>query len=359
MNPEPIKKILVIQQKMIGDVLISSILCSHLKTLYPSAELHYAIHQSTKAVVQGHPDIDQFILSPPKPSFREWRKLCAQIRAQRYDLIVDTYGKLESLRMILGSGAPRVYGHKKWFSALAYTSTSEPSNRVYTIAGNAIEDRLRLIYPESVIQEKALEFRPKIYLAADEISWAKDLLAQHKLNQGQTLAMVSILGSSLDKSLPAQTMAQIITTIAQQHNTHILLNYLPSQKNSVDEILSLVPKTQQANIHPEAYGKSLREFIALLSQVNYLVGNEGGAVNMAKALDIPTFTLFSPWINKAAWNSFDDGQTHVGLHLKDFNPELFAGQSNKEIRKKYGAFYADFKFDLFAGQLHKFCQTHS
>lgn len=359
MNQKPITKILVIQQKMIGDVLISSILCSHLKAMFPQAQLHYAIHQGTKAVVQGHPDIDQFILSTPEPSFRQWRKLRAQIRAQRYDLIVDAYGKLESLRMILGSGAPRVYGHKKWFSALAYTKTSRPCNRVYTIAGNAIEDRLRLIYPESEIHKKALEFRPKIYLNSAEISWAKDLLAQHKLNQGQTLAMVSVLGSSLDKSLPAQTMAQIITTIAQQRNTHILLNYLPSQKNSVDEILALVPKTQQANLHPEIYGKNLREFLALLSQVNYLVGNEGGAVNMAKALEIPTFTLFSPWINKSAWNSFEDGRTHIGLHLKDFKPEQFAGQSNKEVRKKYREFYAAFNFDLFAEQLDKFCQAHS
>lgn len=359
MNPKPIKKILVIQQKMIGDVLISSLLCSHFKVLYPQAQVHYAIHQGTQAVVQGHPDIDQFILSTPKKSWNQWRKLINQIKKEQYDLILDAYGKLESLMMILPSGAPRVYGHKKWFSLLAYSRTSKPSSQVYTHAGNAIEDRLRLIYPESEIRVKAQEFRPKIYLTPEEISWAKEIIDAHNLDRAKTLVMVSVLGSSIDKSLPAQTMAQILTTLAQQPNTHILLNYMPHQKQSVEAILALVPEKNRGCVHPEVYGQNLREFLALLSQMNYLVGNEGGAVNMAKALNIPTFTLFSPWINKAAWNSFDDGQIHIGLHLKDFTPDLFQGFSNKEVRKNHQQFYKAFTFELFAPLLNSFCLRHS
>ncbi len=359
MNTDTVKKILVIQQKMIGDVLISSVLCSHLKTMFPKAEVHYGIHSGTKDVVQGHPDINALMLSSPKNSLRDWQRLRTKIRAERYDLIVDAYGKLESMMMILGSRSQRIRGHKKWFSPMVYTSTSIPSGRVYTIAGNAIEDRLRLIYTEEKIQEKALEFRPKIYLSQEEISWAKEVLQKHELNHDQTLVMVSVLGSSLDKSLPAKTMAEILSVLAQRPNTQILLNYTPNQKQSVDEILDLVPLKHHSRLHPEVYGQNLREFLALLSQVNYLVGNEGGAVNMAKALDIPTFTLFSPWINKSAWNSFDDGHTHVGLHLKDFVPKAFEGLSNKAIRKDHKNFYAAFEFELFATQLDRFCQTHS
>jgi heptosyltransferase-2 len=359
MSSAVVKKILVIQQKMIGDVLISSVLCSHLKSMFPEAEVHYGIHSATKAVVQDHPDIHEFILSPTKKSLSDWQELRSKIRAQQYDLIVDAYGKLESMIMILGSRSQRIQGHKKWFSPLVYTSTSKPSGRVYTIAGNAIEDRLRLIYPEEKIQQKALEFRPKIYLSPEEISWAKEVLQKHDLNQGKTLVMVSVLGSSLDKSLPGRTMAQILTALAQRPNTQILLNYIPKQRRSVDEILDLVPSNHRSRIHPEVYGHNLREFLALLSQVNCLVGNEGGAVNMAKALDIPTFTLFSPWINKSAWNSFDDGHTHLGLHLKDFKPEAFKGLSNKAIRKDYKNFYTAFEFELFAKQLDRFCQAHS
>lgn len=359
MNPKSIKKILVIQQKMIGDVLISSVLCSHLKTIHSQAEIHYAIHEGTQPVVAGHPDIDQFILSTPKMSWNQWRKFIGQIRRANYDLIIDAYGKIESLFIILGAQAPMVHGHKKWFSKVVYTQISTPNSRVYTLAGNALEDRLRLIYQESEIAQKALKFKPKIHLTDQEIKWAKDLLKKNKLNKDINLVMVSVLGSSAEKSLPQSTMAQILEVLAQQPKTHILLNYIPSQLDEVQDILSILPTQYHSQLHQEIYGRNLREFLALLSQVDYLVGNEGGAVNMAKALDIPTFTLFSPWINKSAWNNYADQYTHMGLHLKDYRPELFKGRSNKEIRQDYQRYYQSFKFDLFSATLNSFCQKHS
>ena len=91
-------------------------------------------------------------------------------------------------------------------------------------------------------------------------------------------------------------MAQILTTLTQQQpNTHILLKlYAPSKAVRRGHYSLWSQKKNRVCVHPEVYGQNLREFLALLSQMNYLVGNEGGAVNMAKALNIPTFTLFFP-----------------------------------------------------------------
>ncbi len=46
-------KILVIQQKMIGDVLTSSILFEALRLKYPNAQLDYLINEHTFPVVQN------------------------------------------------------------------------------------------------------------------------------------------------------------------------------------------------------------------------------------------------------------------------------------------------------------------
>ena len=358
MKPNSSMKILVIQQKMIGDVLISSLLCQHLKFLHPQSEIHYAIHSNTQGVVQLNPHIDRLIISTPDKNVQQWIALIRALRKTQYDLVVDAYGKVESLIMCRFSRAKAIYGHKKWFGPLIYTKTSVPSPKVYTQAGNAIEDRLRLIYPEEQIAENAMLYRPHIHMSQEETQWAKKLLKTKGLNTGETLIMVSVLGSAEDKSLPKSTMAEILSVLAQRPKTQLLLNYLPSQKTEVNRILSLVPAALMQKIHPEVYGKSLRQFLALLSQVNCLIGNEGGAVNMAKALNLPTFTLFSPWIHKAAWNSYDDGETHVGLHLKDFKPERFKDKTTLEIRQEFQAFYRDFKLDLFLNQMIAFCDRH-
>jgi heptosyltransferase-2 len=40
-------KILIIQQKMIGDVLVSSIICNNLRRAYPDAQIDYLVYEST------------------------------------------------------------------------------------------------------------------------------------------------------------------------------------------------------------------------------------------------------------------------------------------------------------------------
>jgi heptosyltransferase-2 len=51
-------KILVIQQKMIGDVLVSSLICENLKRSYPNSEVHYLINRFTIPVIENNPYVD-------------------------------------------------------------------------------------------------------------------------------------------------------------------------------------------------------------------------------------------------------------------------------------------------------------
>ena len=59
-------KILVIQQKMIGDVLASTVICEQLKNHLSNVEIHYVINEHIFPVVEHHPAIDKIILFTPK-----------------------------------------------------------------------------------------------------------------------------------------------------------------------------------------------------------------------------------------------------------------------------------------------------
>ena len=63
---------------------------------------------------------------------------------------------------------------------------------------------------------------------------------------------------------------------------------------------------------------------------------------MAKALDVPTFAIFSPQITKAAWSSFE-GSNNYSVHLHDYYPE------------KHN--YDDFKPQLFLEKLKDFVES--
>ena len=89
-------KILVVQQKMIGDVLISSMICENLKKAYPHAQVDYLVNTFTTPVLENNPYIDNLILFEDqfRSNYLAFFKFLLQIRKKKYDLVIDPYGKL-------------------------------------------------------------------------------------------------------------------------------------------------------------------------------------------------------------------------------------------------------------------------
>ena len=89
-----------------------------------------------------------------------------------------------------------------------------------------------------------------------------------------------------------------------------------------------------------------------------IIGNDGGAINMAKALNKPSFIIFSPWIDKKGWATFEDGIKHVSVHLNEFKPKMFVLKTDKEIKRNYVSLYEEFKPDLFLKQIKDFLRAN-
>lgn len=348
-------KILVIQQKMIGDVLVSAILFEKLKKKYPNAELDYLINTNTIAVVEGNPFIDNIIEF--KSEFRESKialyGFLKLIRSKKYDLVVDAYGKLESNLVTAFSGAEKKISFYKKYTSFLYTKTVVRKQHVHTNAGNAIENRLRLIFEENEIEHNIV--KPKIFLSTTEKDNAKKILKENSIASSKTLVMISVLGSSLNKTFPFEYMATLIDEVVAHTDANILFNYIPNQKDDAMTIYNLTKSKTQKNIHMNVFGNSLRAFLGLLSCCDMLIGNEGGAVNMAKALNVKTFTVFSPWIKKEAWNMFEDGDNHVSVHLNDFKPNFYINKKHyKGLKNNSKELYMEFIPDLIIPKLTRF-----
>jgi heptosyltransferase-2 len=72
---------------MIGDVLVSSIICNNLRRAYPDAQIDYLVYESTTPVLEGNPNIDTIIRFEEKHRKRKKNlNLALEIRANKYDL---------------------------------------------------------------------------------------------------------------------------------------------------------------------------------------------------------------------------------------------------------------------------------
>lgn len=348
-------KILVIQQKMIGDVLTTSILFEALKEKFKTAELHYLINTHTFPVIENNPFIDKIIYFTPKIEENKWNliALIKLVRRNKYDVVIDVYGKLSSYLITSFSGAKLKIGYFKKQTSFLY---SHPIIRLKQPINNeslAIENRMRLLEP---LEISFKNISPKIYLQQSEIDKSEKLLHSFSVDTTKPLFMIAVLGSHPKKTYPAEYMAKLLDLIVQERpNAQLLFNYIPKQIDQAKEIFNLCNPETQKQIFIDLYGKSIREFIAITFHCNALIGNEGGAVNMAKGIHIPTFIIFNPSLNKANWFGDVEYGNNEAVHLSDYIPykknDLELAKQNPEL------YYQKFKPTFIEPKLSQFLRN--
>ncbi|AGC75509.1 putative ADP-heptose:LPS heptosyltransferase [Nonlabens dokdonensis DSW-6] len=340
---------------MLGDVLTSTIIADQLKTTYPDAHLDYLIVSHAEALVAHHPAIDGLI----KVSKLDFEKmsfiisLSRKLKQNKYDLLIDAYGKNNSALLSFLSGAKQRIGYKKWFSTFAYTTAvkNEPDKSIYK-TGVALGSRMLLTQP--LTEQVNWHLKPKIYLTKTEKEEGKNWIENSGIDLNKPLTMVSVLGSSEIKTLPYNTMAKILDEFVAQTKSQLLFNYIPNQKEAALAIYNACLPSTQKYIFIDAFAPSIRDFLKVLYHCDSIIGNEGGAINMGKALDISTFTIFSPWINKSSWNVGEDGKKHISVHLKDFKPNLYKEKPLKKLKPKALELYQKFEAEMVFTELEKF-----
>lgn len=345
-------KVLVIQQKMIGDVLTSSILCEAIKKKYPSAELHYLVNSHTVPVVENNPFIDELVLfsSEMEQSKLQFYRFLKEIRKAKYDVVIDVYGKISSNLMSYFSKAPKRISYHKKHTAFLYTQTLERLKKPEHNCSLAIENRLKLL---EFLEIPFQEITPKIYLTQAEIASAEAYVTTSNINLKKPLFMVSVLGSSEAKTYPLDYMASLLDSlVAENKEAQFLFNYIPKQEKEAREVYEHCLSITQKRIFFSVFGKSLREFLAITSHCDAMIGNEGGAINMAKALNIPTFTIFSPSLKMQNWFGKKENKNHKAVHLSEYIP--YQEEDFVAAKKKPSKYYLKFTPTFIVQPLHDF-----
>ncbi len=350
------KKILVIQNKRIGDVLISSVIANNIKKVFPESEVTYFVYEYTAGVLENNPNIDRIIAVKEKElkSYSKLFQTISKIKKEEYDIIFDPYSKLQSRLICLFSGAQYRIGLKRAHKDLKLPFYTHPvshlENRTQN-CGKAIEDRINMI--TSVFELKEPEYDPKIFLTEAEKQYSRIDSLQ------KPVIMMGILGSTPQKSLPYEYIVEIIDYITEHYGGTILFNYAPNQTEEAMAVFKMCKN--QSRINLTIYENSIRGFIQLMNKCDLLVSNEGGSVHITKALDKPTFTIYSPYVNKEHWCSFEDGDRHDSIHLLEEKPDLFSGftlEKRRDIEEDPKSLYKQLTPSLILSKLKPFLEHH-
>jgi ADP-heptose:LPS heptosyltransferase len=86
------ERILVLQLRRLGDVLLTTPLVRALHHLFPQASIDFLTVPSNHVVLAGNPHLRRAWSYPPRASFIRVLALAGTLRRERYDLSVDTLG---------------------------------------------------------------------------------------------------------------------------------------------------------------------------------------------------------------------------------------------------------------------------
>ncbi|GET30905.1 glycosyltransferase family 9 protein [Prolixibacter sp. SD074] len=333
-------KILVIQQKRIGDVLLGTVICNQLRRMYPEAQIDYMVYAFTREMAENNPNIDNIIVfNDSDRKVGNLLKFAWKIRKAKYDIVIDAYTKMDSWVTTRLSGAKKRISYKKLGRGLYYNILVDKNSRPASIAGPVIEQRLALLEP---LKKDNIEYdpHPRLYLTDEEKEEGKQLLQKAGVDLTKKVIVAGIYGSVENKTYPEDYMLKVMKYLMSEYPVQIILNYFPNQKDAANAFAEKLGYADR--VFTGLTGKSLRELARIVTHADAYIGNDCGHTNLAKALEISTFTIFSPFISRESWGIFDDGKKNLSVHLNDFKPELIQGKSYKLLKQESSALYRYF-----------------
>jgi ADP-heptose:LPS heptosyltransferase len=99
------KKILLIRLSSLGDIIFNIPLANVLKR--SGYEVHWIVGPKGIDVLKGNPCVDKIIYIPKKLNLKECFDVIKQLRAEKYDIAIDTHGLLKSAIFTMFCGAKR------------------------------------------------------------------------------------------------------------------------------------------------------------------------------------------------------------------------------------------------------------
>jgi ADP-heptose:LPS heptosyltransferase len=274
-------RVLVIQLKRVGDVLLCTPLLRALRADWPERRIAFLTEAPNAPLLRGNPNCDAVLTIPPSMGPADWVALRAAVRGEQPGIVVDLSGTPRSCMITWLSGAPvrvgfRVRRPRSWVYNIAET----PDRNKYTV-----DRRLDLL---RAIGIEGRGFATELYLAAEERREAERLLRTAGFPGDVPLLGFAPTSRKNEKRWSPEGFASLAIWAREELHAEILLLRGPGEGEQEDEIRRILP------FHvPRLEGTPpLRVLAALIERCRVLVANDGGAKHMAASLGVRTVTVF-------------------------------------------------------------------
>ena len=280
-DPASVGSVLVIRPRFVGDVCLSTPVLTNLRRLAPQAALHYLTEEESAPLLVDDPRLARLWTSSRKAGALDQARLAGDLRAQKFDVVLDLFCNPRTALWTALSGARwRVgYPHKKLRSA-AYNVPVRPTEK------SAIEFHLASL--RALGWETRYEL-PEITLAPAELLAARNHLAERGVTAG-----AAMIGFHPGARWPTRrwgaedfsALGRIF--LAERPRDWLLVFAGPGEEELARGIALGVGSPRALAITDVA----LRRFAALAQLCRAFVAGDTGPTHVAVAVGTPTVGIF-------------------------------------------------------------------
>ena len=298
------RRILIILNGAIGDVVRALPLLGRIRRGFPDAHIAWAIEPKSAPILEGHPWLDETILYDRRRAPWTFAPFLRRVREGRFDLAIDLQRHLKSGIISIVSGAKDRLGfsaaNTKELNHLFSTRRIEPQP----------EMRLKLLQYQAFGDALGLPSAPiefGLAASADERERAANLL-----REAPRPRLGVILGSSWPSRIYfPKSIAAVIRGVCDRNHVNgegpaffPLLLGGPDETGLADEVMRELGGINALNF---AGKTSLRDLIAIFPECDAAFGPDSGPMHIAAAVGCPIVSLWGATSPKrsAPWG-FDD-----------------------------------------------------
>ncbi len=276
---QPPERILVIQLRQIGDVLLTTPAAEVLRANFPSARIHFLAEPPCDQALKDNPFIDE-VLAYDRAAPLRW---LLRVRAARYDLVVDFMSNPRSALLTAASGAAVKAGPAHTASAWAY------NRRFRDPAGTSPYAAFQKIdFLSCLGLEKTFYPYPKIYPSAGDKAWAAGALEAMALRRPRTVAFAPA-SRRATRQWPPGHYARLAALAAEGLGVNVLLLWGPGERALAEEIAA---GAGSPDVRPAPETATLHRLSALLGRAELLVSNCSGTKHIAQASGVSTLGIY-------------------------------------------------------------------
>ncbi len=275
----PVKKILLIKFKGIGDVILSTVVLKNIRAMYPDAKIDFLTEKPSAPLLTEIPLINEVFVYNTKNKFEIVKQILA-VRKNRYDLVLDLYSNPKSAQLTFASGARFRAGFPYRGRKYAYNLFG-PEERGIHHAGD-----LHLKFLEKI--GIPVRHREQYIVIPGE---AKKFAGNFFNASGTGKRFVALVpgGGWESKRCDPVKFAEIGNAVYERFGVKSLILWGKGDLEEAEEIKKLMG--ERAFLAPKT---SFVEMGAVAEFCKFAVANDSGPMHLISSLGIPVLALHGP-----------------------------------------------------------------